>query len=160
MQEIVKEFRQNIQRGNRKGAFFVAFYRIAHKCTVNRLFRIVGLPYLLFYHWVIRDMFSFDIHEKTNIGKNLCVWHCFGIAINPNVVIGDNCTMRHNTTIGGNEDAVPKLGNDIEIGTGAIILGKIKISNNVIIGAGSIVVKDIPENVVVAGNPAKIIKNI
>lgn len=158
MLEIIREFKYNLKQGNRKGAFFVFFFRIAHKCTTNRLIEIIGLPYLLFYHWIIRDLFSFDIHEKTYIGKNFCVWHCFGIAINPHVIIGNYCTMRHNTTIGGNGQDVPVLGSNIELGAGVIIIGKLNISNNVMIGAGSVVVKDIPENVVIVRNPAKIIK--
>lgn len=155
---VISEFRRNIQKGNRKGAFLVAFYRIAHKCTKNKIMMVIGLPYLLLYHWIIRDLLSFDIHEKTSIGENFCVWHCFGIAINPNVVIGKNCTIRHNVTIGNKGKYVPILGDNVEIGTGAIILGGVKISDNVTIGAGSIVVKDIPASVIVVGNPAKIIR--
>lgn len=123
MNLIISEFRRNIQKGNRKGAFLVAFYRIAHKCTGNKITRVIGLPYLLFYHWIVRDVLSFDIHEKTCIGENFCVWHCFGIAINPNVIIGRNCTMRHNITIGNKGSGVPLIGDNVEIGAGAIILG-------------------------------------
>lgn len=123
MKAVIKEFWHNIQRGNRKGAFLVASYRIAHKCTRNKISKAIGFPYLLFYHLIVRDILSFDIHENTSIGENFCVWHCLGIVINPNVVIGENCTMRHNITIGNKGNGTPKIGNNVEIGAGAILLG-------------------------------------
>ncbi len=63
-------------------------------------------------------------------------------------------------TIGGRsgKENVPVIGNDVYIATGAKILGDIKVGNNVIIGANAVVIKDVPDNCVVAGVPAKIIK--
>lgn len=86
--------------------------------------------------------------------------HPFSTIINANT-IGRGCIIRHNTTIGNtNEllDHVPIIGNNVNIGAGAIIIGKICIGDNVTIGAGSVVVKDVPNNCIVAGNPAKIIR--
>lgn len=68
----------------------------------------------------------------------------------------------HLTTIGnalhGRNDLVPTIGNNVSLGANVTIIGDICIGNNVIIGAGSVVVKDVPDNCVIAGNPAKIIK--
>lgn len=68
------------------------------------------------------------------------------------------------TTIGngkhGRNDLIPTIGNNVSIGANANIIGDIAIGDNVIIGAGSVVVKDVPDNCVVVGNPAKVIKTV
>lgn len=78
--------------------------------------------------------------------------------------IGGHFTCCHLTTIGngrhGRNDLVPTIGDNVSIGANATILGDITIGNNVIIGAGSVVVKDVPDNCVIAGNPARIIKSL
>ncbi len=76
--------------------------------------------------------------------------------------IGDHFTICQSTTIGnglhGRNDLIPTIGNNVSLGANVNIIGNISIGNNVIIGAGSVVVKDVPDNCVVAGNPAKIIR--
>lgn len=104
-----------------------------------------------------------DIPKRLKVGKNFMVYHPVGIVINEGTVIGDNCKIRQNTTIGnkvGGTEQCPVIGNNVDIGANSVIIGNIKIGDNVIIGAGSVVVKDIPDNVVVAGNPARIIKQL
>lgn len=75
-------------------------------------------------------------------------------------MIGENCIIGTNVTIGGRSyiEKVPVIGNNVYIGTGAKILGDVVIGNNCVIGANAVVVKHVPDNCVVAGVPASIIK--
>lgn len=101
----------------------------------------------------------FTIPYSTQVGKGMLAFHPFSTILNAES-IGDNFSCGHNTTIGATSKGRPIIGNNVALGVGSIIIGKIKIGNNVVIGAGSVVVKDIPDNVVVAGNPARVIRNL
>ncbi|MNP05893.1 Serine acetyltransferase [compost metagenome] len=105
---------------------------------------------------------SIEIPYNAKIGKNLKLFHCFNIVINPNAIIGKNCTIRHGVTIGNKNtnDDCPIIGDNVTIGAGAIIIGAIKIGDDVMIGAGAVVTKSIPSNSVAVGNPAKIIGQV
>ena len=77
--------------------------------------------------------------------------------------IGENFSFRNNLTIGNKRDGMrdlPVIGNNVTIGANVCVIGNVKIGNNVTIGAGSVVVKDVPNNAIVAGNPARIIRYI
>lgn len=78
--------------------------------------------------------------------------------------VGKHFTIRQNTTIGMSKlkrsDLIPTIGDDVEIGAHSIVIGDIKIGNNVIIAAGSVVINDVPDNCMVAGNPAVIKKRL
>ncbi len=105
-------------------------------------------------------LLGYEIYSS-QIGEGLCLYHNGPIVINKNCIIGKNCSLHGDNCIGndGITDDCPIVGDNVEIGVGAKIIGKIRIANSVIIGAGAVVVNDIlEENTIVVGVPAKIIK--
>ncbi len=101
------------------------------------------------------------IHRKLKIGAGLYIGYLGPIAINKNAIIGKNCNIGHFVTIGqanrGKYKGCPELGDEVWIGTGSVIVGKIKIGNNVLIAPNSFVNRDIPDNSLVIGNKFNII---
>ena len=72
--------------------------------------------------------------------------------------IGEKFSCIQCTTLGYGKGGTPIIGDNVSLGASVTIIGNVRIGNNVVIGAGSVVVKDVPDNCVVAGNPAKIIR--
>lgn len=94
-----------------------------------------------------------------HIGKNVVFWHPLSTLLSG--TIGDNCVFRQNITVGNKgtiKSGTPILGNNVDVGCGAMVLGKVKIGNNVTIGAGAVVTRDVPDNAIVVGNPARILR--
>lgn len=94
--------------------------------------------------------------------KGLRIVHYGSVTVNPGCKVGKNCRIYNNTVLGtlgaGFEEGYPVLGDNVFIGTNACILGDVHVGNNVVIAAGAMVVHDVPDNVTVAGVPAKIVK--
>ena len=151
-------------RGNLKGKIILTNFRLAGLAKKNKILFFLLMPHLIFYRLVIEWMLGVEIPWKTSIGSGLVIYHGTGLVINDGSIIGNNCTIRHCTTIGHKQLAdfsyskCPILGDNVDIGSNVCIIGPILIGDNVKIGAGSVVVKDVPSNSVVVGNPAKVIK--
>lgn len=157
---LVKEIKE--LKGNSKGVIFIIFFRLSNFFTKSKFLKILGFPIRIVYKILFQWIFGIDIDDSTKIGFGLNVFHGQSLIINKNVVIGNNVIVRHNTTIGVAREngKCPIIGNNVNIGSNSVIIGDIRIGNNSIIAAGSVVVKDVPECSIVAGNPAKIIKKI
>lgn len=143
-------------KGNFKGLFFIICFRIAHFFTINKLLFVLGCPIWLLYRLVFNYLLGIDISEKTSIGKGFVIWHGMGLVVNPTTIIGNNVTLRHNTTIGSayKDGPSPVIEDDVDIGGNCVILGGVTIGCGAIVGAGAVVVKDVPSGIVVVGNPA------
>lgn len=97
--------------------------------------------------------------HDARIGAGLRIHHFGNIFINPGVVIGDNCTMRQGVTIGNRvaNGPVPIIGNDVEFGAYAQVLGGVRVGNGARIGAMAVVLIDVPDGCTAVGNPARIV---
>lgn len=93
------------------------------------------------------------------LGYGLYLSHGFGVVVNPSAVIGNNCTISQFTTIGAVEGKAAIVGDNVYIGPSVCLVENVRIGNNVIVGAGAVVVKDVPQNTIVAGIPAKVISD-
>ena len=152
----------------RRGGGFLYYmpqYRFVYwKRICEKYYRIKPVYYfvrLIYEHY--RITYGIDIAAQTKIGRGLRIEHIGGIVINPKAVLGCNITLLNGVLIGaenrGKRKGVPTIGNEVWIGTNSIIVGNIKIGNNVLIAPGSYVNFDVPDNSIVIGNPAKIIMN-
>lgn len=105
--------------------------------------------------------YGISIPRTVKIGKGFYIGHFGTIIVHGSAIIGDNVNISQGVTIGvtnrGSRQGVPVIGNQVYIGPGAKVIGGIRVGNNVAIGANAVVTKDIPDNAVVAGVPARII---
>lgn len=128
-------------------------YRICSYLKSKRvLFPIYQIERIL-YHGLCNKC-GCDIPSHVQIGSGFQILHSWGIVINSQTVIGENCTILTGTVIGKTHKGVPCIGNNVYIGARSIILGNITIGNNVVIGAGATVTHDVPEGAVVKGPAA------
>ena len=102
-----------------------------------------------------------EIHPGAQIGRRFFIDHAMGVLIGETTIIGDDCVLYQNVTLGGTGKETgkrhPTLGNNVMVGVGAAVLGSITIGDNSKIGGGSVVVKDVPPNCTVVGVPGHIV---
>ncbi len=119
--------------------------------------------YILINKIFVELLLGMYIPAASRIGPGLRINNFLGLVINPNVSIGENCSIGHGVIIGTAGDGTPSapiIGNNVYFGSRSIVIGPITIGDNVRVGANAVVNRDVPSNVVVAGVPAKIVKHI
>jgi len=134
-------------------------YRLA-KFLIRK--RIPALPKLIML--LNQFLYGIEFSMDTKIGGGLFIPHTFGIVIGADE-IGCNATIYQNVTLGAkildvpfHKENRPVIGNDVTIATGSVLLGRIFVGNNVIVAANSVVLHSVSDHCVVAGAPAKVIK--
>lgn len=146
------------------GFWALQIYRFGHLRYRFRC-RLIRWP-LAVIHLILAKLFGemlfgITIGVAANIGQRLTIEHSGAIVIHGCSEIGDDCVIRQGVTIGNRRmDApfdAPKIGNRVNIGAGAKILGGVTIGDDVSIGANAVVIKDIPAGAIAVGVPAKII---
>ena len=144
-----------------KAVFFHKFAHFFYVAGFDLVARIISQT--------IRFFTGIEIHPGAKIGKNLFIDHGMGVVIGETSEIGDNVTIYHAVTLGGSSPSIdserqrhekrhPTIGNDVVIGSGAQIIGPVKVGIGARIAANAVVVKDVPENATMVGIPAKAVK--
>ncbi|AKG21000.1 serine acetyltransferase [Calothrix sp. 336/3] len=158
---IFQDWQAN-QDTSSKSRFVLVMFRSAQ--LICRLPAPISTIYKFLYQFIVEWIMGIELPYDTQIGKNLKLIHGIALVVNHHTIIGENCTLRHATTIGnkqladGSPSAAPKIGDRVDIGSNVVMIGDITIGDRAVIGAGSVVVKDVAANTIVAGNPAKVLK--
>ena len=130
------------------GFHILVFHRLSHFLYKHRFLFLARL-----ISQMGRFLTGIEIHPGAQRGRKLFIDHGMGIVIGETTTIGNDCTIYHNSTLGGTgKDKYkrhPDLGNNVMVGAGSKVLGPIKIGNNVKIGANATVLTDIPDNTTV-----------
>lgn len=120
---------------------------------------LVGVPISAVYRSVALCGFGIDIPTSTRIGPGFAIHHGMGLVVHDRTVIGSDVTLRHCTTLGSKgKDGAPIIGNHVSIGPNSCVIGPIEVGEHSAVGAGSVVVANVPNKAVVAGNPARLIR--
>jgi serine O-acetyltransferase len=110
----------------------------------------------------VRFKYGIELPYSVKLGDRVIFEHQHGIIIHGHCEIGDDCIIRQGVTLGNKSldtpFAAPKLGNNVNVGAGAKVLGAVVIGDDVVIGANAVVISDVPAGVTVVGIPAKVIK--
>jgi serine O-acetyltransferase len=140
------------------GFHAILLHRLSH-----RLYR-AGVPLIpRVISQISRFLTGIEIHPGATIGRRFFIDHGMGVVIGETTEIGDDCLLFQGVTLGGtgNEKGKrhPTLGDHVVIGTGAKVLGNIRIGNHVKVGAGSVVVHPVPDNSTVVGIPGRVVRS-
>ena len=139
------------------GFHAVLMHRFAHQLC---LWRVPLIPRMI--SQINRFLTGIEIHPGARIGRRFFIDHGMGVVIGETTEIGDDVLLYQGVTLGGTGNETgkrhPTLGNRVVVGTGAKILGNIKIGDNVRIGAGSVVVHPVPDHSTVVGIPGRVVR--
>ncbi len=139
------------------GFHAVLMHRIAHRLYGVRLYLLARL-----LSNVNRFLTGVDIHPGAQIGHRFFIDHGMGVVIGETTEIGDDVLVYQNVTLGGTGKERgkrhPTIGNNVVVGTGAKVLGNIRVGNHVKIGAGSVVIRAVPDYSTVVGVPGRVVR--
>ena len=150
--------------GDIKSQLVLAAFRTVHWLRPNPLCFVVFLPLFVLYRVLVEWFLGIELPWHTRAGPGLQLHHGQALVVNRNTVLGAGCILRSCTTIGskrmpdGTESGSPIIGNRVDIGANAVVIGPIRIGDDVTIGAGAVVVKSVPAGHLAIGNPARILQ--
>lgn len=142
----------------------VACYRFGRfagrlRAAKHPLGGVLSGAFRLWNRWVTH-IDHFDLNRYADVGPGLLVMHRHGVVVGPST-IGANCVLHQNVTIGqrvaGGDQSVPRIGNDVWIGPGAVITGDILVGDGCTISAGAFLSRDTPPGCLIGGNPARVL---
>ena len=162
-QQIVEDWNTNGRDWTRPGFQAIAVHRLGTwRMRIKQ--RALRAPLSVLYRALYRGMRNFygiELPYSARVGRRVVIEHQSGIVIHGNTIIGDDCIIRHGVTLGNCRldrpfDA-PTLGNRVNVGAGAKVLGAISIGDDAQIGANAVVRHDVPSGALAAGVPARIV---
>jgi len=161
-ENLREDWHTHDRMSSRQGFWVMAVYRFGRwRYTIR--WRWLRMPFSLFYKVlkVISEILTgIDLPCEVTLGRRFRFDHFGGIIISGDAVFGDDCIIRNGVTVGlkhtGHRGS-PIIGNRVDIGAGAKILGPIQIGDDVIIGANAVVLRDVPPNSLAVGVPARVL---
>ncbi len=172
---MMDDFRQDLARYRAFGesprrialnpaVWCIFWYRMGRGIYGGRSWALLRMPLKAFHlagSVLLEAGMQMRLNVSAQIGPGLLIAHCGGITLHPEVVIGSGCDLAHHVTLGtrglGSQGA-PRLGNDVYVGTNAVIIGPVVIGDRARVGANSLVTRDVPAGATVMGVPAQIVK--
>jgi serine O-acetyltransferase len=122
-----------------------------------KLLRVLFDPLYVILNFLVQVLWGIEIPRSTKVGPGLYIGHYGGITVSPVAVIGRDCNLSQNITIGvsgaGPKRGAPTIGDNVYIAPGARLFGKITIGNNVKVGANAVIHKDLPDNAIAVLDP-------
>lgn len=141
----------------------ITIYRFGHWLYVEKPFVLARIPLKVVHFFAYKFsevVMEMCLDPQATIGGGLYIAHIGGIHINPLATVGSNCDIAHRVTIGTSamgRKGAPVVGNNVYIGTGATLAGKIKVGDGAKIAANTLVITNVPEGATVMGVPGRII---
>jgi len=164
-ENIREDWHTHEKKWSRHGFWILLIYRFGRWRYGIRT-RLIRMPFSLSYKvlkfWS-EMLLGAELPCEAVIGKRFVIEHIGGIVVSGDAVFGDDCTMRNGVTVGLRHKGVrgsPRIGNRVDIGAGAKLLGPISIGDDTAIGANAVVICDVPDNSIAVGIPARILPRV
>ena len=162
--QIAEDYRAHGRDWTKPGFRALAVHRFGvWRMTVRP--KLLRAPLSIMYRIAFRrcrNVYGIELPYSATVGRNVVIEHQGGIVVHGCTVIGDGCTIRQNCTFGIRDardlDAAPVLGTDVDVGAGAVILGRVHIGDGSVIGANAVVITDVPAGALAVGVPARIVQ--
>ncbi len=160
-ENIREDWRTHDRRLARHGFWVLVVYRFG-RWRYGIRSKALRMPFSVLYKglkFFSEMLLGTELPCEAVIGRRLVIEHIGGIVVSGDAVLGDDCVLRHGVTIGLKNKGVrgsPHLGNRVDIGAGAKLLGPIHIGDDSAIGANAVVLCDVPPNSIAVGIPAQI----
>ena len=161
LDNIRQDLRNHGGQFGAQGFWVMVVYRFGRwRYTVRPLLlrKVISLVYRVAYKFV-QIVTGVELPCEVEVGRNFIIDHFGGIVVSGFAKFGDDCRIRTGVVIGlarVNDPCAPLIGNCVDIGAGAKVLGRIRIGNNVLIGANAVVIRDVPDNSIAVGVPATV----
>jgi serine acetyltransferase len=159
---ILRRLELYLNKGIRLRLVILLFRLASFSLRGKARIRFVFYPIRFIYRIYTEFLLCIEIPVSAQIGPGLVIYHGTGLVLHPGVIIGSGCILRHGVTIGNKgskvESGLPIIGDNVEFGTGSMVIGKVHIGDNVVIGAGVVVTKSIAFNSILVGQSPRIIQ--